>query len=776
MHAPAETRRLLRERLARFLGAEPQPRMRDDRPKLADESFLALMLGLHIEFESDVETARNIYEAAAVGVADHPSLDSLLKEGAIRVTWGRVSMLPPHGRGEVINAPPAGVIALRTRWHKQTFSLASALHARSDLATAAVAIEQEAGIPGTVACQTPEWVASRLWDRSPLVNTNPKAALREWVDRWVAMGAPTLVPNRAWSPDFAKVFLDNALDVLGSDAGLPEWSDRREHIVAELVLANGQLRQNIERYVAPLPPTAVGRAVWLGGHQIEQPLMEALFASHDTYGLLRLILTEVEQTDLSPAPNALSVGILALIVGHLDLFHMLLFWIGRHPRLLADMLLYPPTAALACMLIARWQAPHDAWNRELTLRDHQSAKASAFADAVSVMGHYLKQSAVPPDEVAALLEFLHSDPQRQVAEGAGSTTTLIGTLRSELVGQSAETLSAMVSALVPSLAEPGLEAPAFAAALDIIEIGNLARTVDPPPLVDVYLRSVARGAYTLTAHRISHGAAVSLFALASRESAARRSEFLFPLAVEGRVKAVGDQNPYALADDIARSIRCHIRVLSRVIAGLAEEQPADLVDALIAAIRPVPLKIQGHVSIAALAPRYEIEGAFAKHDRPIAADIGAALTALRPAQADRILGALLETSEPMILAQMLTYAPRSMRDRIEKRIAEISPADAGEIRSLPEVQARIDTLLAAGMTASAAKFIHEERSVQTRGKAPGRVLARLHADLRLFFAQGDWTSIANIQMPDDLQGMERVFRARHHRFLPRSYGTKEAFG
>jgi hypothetical protein len=87
--------------------------------------------------------------------------------------------------------------------------------------------------------------------------------------------------------------------------------------------------------------------------------------------------------------------------------------------------------------------------------------------------------------------------------------------------------------------------------------------------------------------------------------------------------------PYTLADDIARSIRCHIRVLSRVIAGLAEEQPADLVDALIAAIRAVPLKIQGHVSIAPFAPRYEIEGAFAKHDRPIAADIGAALTALR---------------------------------------------------------------------------------------------------------------------------------------------------
>jgi hypothetical protein len=220
-HAPAETRRLLRERLVQFLIAEHSPKAPDERPKLADELFLALMLGLHIAFEGDVESARKIYDAAAAGVADHPSLDNLLKEGAIRVTWGRVSMIPPHRRGEVINPPPVGVIALRTQWHKQTLSLASALHARNDLATAAAAIEQEAGIPGTVACQTPEWVAARLWDRSPLIDTDPKAALREWVDRWVAMGAPSLVPSRAWSPDVAKALLDNALDVLGLDAGQP---------------------------------------------------------------------------------------------------------------------------------------------------------------------------------------------------------------------------------------------------------------------------------------------------------------------------------------------------------------------------------------------------------------------------------------------------------------------------------------------------------------------------------------------------------------------------
>jgi hypothetical protein len=54
---------------------------------------------------------------------------------------------------------------------------------------------------------------------------------------------------------------------------------------------------------------------------------------------------------------------------------------------------------------------------------------------------------------------------------------MIGTLRGELVGQSAEPLSVMASALASSFSPSGLEAPEFAAALDIIEIGDLAALV-----------------------------------------------------------------------------------------------------------------------------------------------------------------------------------------------------------------------------------------------------------------------------------------------------------
>ncbi|MET4262323.1 hypothetical protein ABIC09_007301 [Bradyrhizobium sp. S3.12.5] len=54
----------------------------------------------------------------------------------------------------------------------------------------------------------------------------------------------------------------------------------------------------------------------------------------------------------------------------------------------------------------------------------------------------------------------------------------------------------------------------------------------------------------------------------------------------------------------------------------------------------------------------------------------------------------------------------------------------------PKFKQELKALLAAGMTTGAANFIHDERGIETFGNSPGRTLARLHADLRLFFAHG----------------------------------------
>jgi len=81
----------------------------------------------------------------------------------------------------------------------------------------------------------------------------------------------------------------------------------------------------------------------------------------------------------------------------------------------------------------------------------------------------------------------------------------------------------------------------------------------------------------------------------------------------------------------------------------------------------------------------------------------------------------LETDEPMMLAQLVEVAPHETHSRIRARIAELTPEEAGDVHSLPEIQARIDRLLAAGALDAAAKFVEVENSLRTLGKVPGRV-------------------------------------------------------
>src|SRR5262249_30700022 len=135
--------------------------------------------------------------------------------------------------------------------------------------------------------------------------------------------------------------------------------------------------------------------------------------------------------------------------------------------------------------------------------------------------------------------------------------------------------------------------------------------------------------------------------------------------------------------------------------------------------------------VAAFAARFETDPYRGPGDRPIAEDLAAALPALGGDQRERLLLAILDIDEPVVLARLLGLAPPATRDRIARRIANLSPSDAGDIRSLPEAVLRIEELLAAGASDAAAKFVAAERGLKTFGQVPGRELTRFWIDLRL---------------------------------------------
>ena len=274
------------------------------------------------------------------------------------------------------------------------------------------------------------------------------------------------------------------------------------------------------------PATIVDRALWLQGHNLERMIVGSLREFDDVFGLVRLLLNDVEATDHAPAPHKLAGDLFALAIERPELLATLLFRSRGSPVLLADLLLYPGTSALASLLISQWQSSPGAWERELTTRDDHTTKMIAFADAVSIMGSFLEAGTLRSEEVGSLVNWLHRTAQPGFIDELGNDEVMLGAVRSELVRQSPETLSAMVSGLMT--AGQCLGTSSFAAVLDIIDVGGLSGKVDAKAIVSAYSRSVATGGYTLSAGRVSASAAGSLFEMASVAPELRK-EFLYPL-------------------------------------------------------------------------------------------------------------------------------------------------------------------------------------------------------------------------------------------------------
>ena len=759
-HVPIETRRVLRDRFERNLPVQRHERLLGPDAKIIpDERMLRLLLCLEVGFENAWDRARAICSAARQTDGAEPPLEELVGAGWGRVVWGRFFISFDQARA--VPESMTGLAAFLKRRHGETFSFNGQCKGDPEVDDLVAAIERGNIAPTGLSCRNPDWVAARLWEEMLTGSSEPETILARWADKWSLLGHPTLVPARVWGEDVAEAFRGAAMSVIAAETGMLGWEETRAAYVRRAALAANLSTAAAESYFDLIPKALVDRALWFDRPTAEKAGYEAFDALGDIFGLARLLFEDAAAASNALAPHPIVVALTDFAIDRAELFLFLLFRVRAEPVLLADLALHPRTAALACLLVARWPSPSNAWDQALTERHNRVAKSEAFEDAVSILGEYLTDGRTPPEEAAALLKWLHRDVKSGFVEDRIDDEFPLAALRAELRRQPAEVFQGIAVALVGRGSVEGLGTPDFAALLDLVDLGNLANAIEPSPIVDSYIRSLDLGDYGLSAHRIGNAGARALFELAAR-GPELRERFLYPLRVKERLIAGAHENQYTLADTIARSVRAHIRMLCRAIAGLGAP-PDDLVAALTVAIKSGALKHDEKGRVSAFSPRYEANSA----DRPLAADVGVALSTVDGDGATRILDAILETDEPLILAQLMDFAPFRMRARIEVRIAALAPTDTGEIRSLPEMQARIQQLLATGAADAAARFIEAEETLRTWGKTPGREVARFEARMRLLLLRNDWDGIRDtpeptFASPQDqtaAQGILRSFRA-----------------
>jgi hypothetical protein len=322
----------------------------------------------------------------------------------------------------------------------------------------------------------------------------------------------------------------------------------------------------------------------------------------------------------------------------------------------------------------------------------------------------------------------------------------LATLRRELVGVAKPILLAMAESLHGAGLQRGLGASEFAAVLDLVEIGGLSTDLEPTAVVEAYAQSVRAGGYSLSAHRLSIAGAAALFRLASRNPTLRQM-FLYPLDIKDRSAAADVNNDrYAVAESVARSLRAHIRILCRALVGMGEDMSDNLINAVVAAVQSGALEHKEKGRIGAFAPRFEQNILGPVLDRPLAADLGAALSVLSDKRRAKLLSAVLETDEPLILAQLLSFGPPTIRARVEERITALAPLQAGVIQSSTEMQARIDELLTVGAANAAERYMEADEGLRT-AQVPGREAARFRNRLRLHHLRGEWPAIESATTP-----------------------------
>jgi hypothetical protein len=749
----------LRDRLNRFLPSQRDAMgvRRTGAVTLPDEALLELLLHLGIEFASDEAAARASYAAVLPANSGEPSFEGLIEDEWLRVIWGRITV--PFEISRAAQTAPDGTLsalkALLKGRFEHAYRISNEARGKTELAPVVAAIERRELEPSGIGCQSTEWIAARLWDRAPIDPDDKTVALRLWVDRWQELGSPSLNPAVAWGEADALAFWDAATEMLESKAGLVGWGELRAGFIERMARVSGQASSDLGSYVPAVPDTLVDRMLWLEDNRLQRGIRELLDGCESISAVLGLLLNNIEASDHAPAPHPFGARLLALAAERAELFLILLFGLRARPKVLADVLLNPPTSALACLVVGQWQSPGGGWDRELTGRDDEATKAIAFADAASVMGWFLQQGSLPPAEAAALLKWLHGIAKPGFIEDQERDEPMLAALRGELVGQSPDILAAMIAALAAPMPTAGLGTPEFAAALDTIDIGKLADRVDPAPVIAAYTQSVAAGEYSLSANRVSVSGAAALVELAAGKPELRGS-FLHPVDIKARLTDGAEENPFTLEDILSRALRTHIRILSRAAAGWREAPPDDLIDALVNAVKSGALKHSEKGRIPAFAPRHEKNALGVSFDRPIAADLGAALGALNEGDRERLLVAILETDEPMVLAQLLAFAPYPARARIKKRAEEILPSEAGELRSLPEAQDRIEALLSASIVEAAARFIEHEQGLRTFDNVGGRAMTRLRSELRLLLLKGDWGGIVKTTLPAELSEPEKI--------------------
>lgn len=786
MWAPLKARLELRQMFERWL-SRSRHHLRSFEPgEPVDElSLLELCRHYRLEYPGSAQDIATIWDESEHRLADGgPTFAELVHAGWVFFDGGRwVMQGAPAGTSLDIVYPSPSTKELLTGLRKARLVPRTETPAQS----AQELVERLSAadlLARRIPTKNPEWLVGKLWEQlcpklkplstedndtlqaEPATVNDPDSPLTlleadiaavdkaflEW-SAWCDILGSTVKWDVSWGDTEMQCCREAALRVLERQALWGAW-DNDVTRYAEVLETTFALSKDQMRYVgAPTkapPRTLVSRADWLSWPEIEHLMMGRLGRS--TVGFaFGVLCSELEATDIGPNVTTTATAVMSFAVDHPMALQQLLFRTEAVPSLLVDMLMHQRTACLATRLAIEWRP--DSW-RDSDRNVNREAQTTAFAvqDSLSLLHYHLGQSTLDLEEFAALVTWCY-------AGGAGSRKRVAdsrGPVGQQLLGMIAkenqEIQSAVLQYLVDQVAyEDNIPRARFAGVLDALEYLSSATSVDTFQVVALYSKFARKLHLDWTdAFSLSEKLAARLVVTALAQSAPERDALLLPFDTAKLLRETPDDERTSVHYSVAQTLRQHVRLLARAVAGWPDgEVPTELCDALQTLISRSVIEHAEKGRVGALTDRYTPVRFYAKKESSPALDLAAAWRRLNTRRQEDMLVALVQSDDPVLLAELLQNLPAAAKPTIRTKLRQLKPGEASSVWSWPELQQRITSLLAAGEYELAREHLNEAQKDLDRAPLEFR-LNFFSLELQLLLKEKSWTALDATDIPPAL--------------------------
>ncbi|KWB20845.1 hypothetical protein WL32_17095 [Burkholderia cepacia] len=788
MDAPLKVRHELRQMFERWLPRSRHPRLTLGSDEVIDElSLLDLCRHYRLEYPGGAEDVAKSWDASEQRIADGgPTFDDLARFGWVFFDGGRwIMQSPPLGMLSHINYPSPSAEIFLTGLGK------ARLVAKTDepppgTQALAARILAEDWLDRHIPTRDPDWLASRMWAQlcpkpQPLAEGNSGNASQAATPIASEAGGPSAFrPAEAGDVDRAFLEWSAWCDVLGAASrwdpgwGAAEmqycrqaahraldrqalwgaWDDdaARYADVLEKTFAipRDQLRYAGTPRKAP-PRTLVSRADWLKRPEVEHLMMERFGASTVSFAF-GLLCSELEKTDIGPNITTTAATVISFATDHPMAFQQLLFRVDAMPALLVDMLIHPRTACLAAKLSIEWRPPFGRDSDRNVSREAQT-KGFAVQDALSLLAYHLDQGTLDLEECASLVTWCYVDGAHSKGPVADSRRSSGRQLLRMAGGKKEELQSAVLQHLVDQASyEDNVPRARFAGVLDGLGcLSNSPRAV-AYPIVALYSK-FARDLHLewTDASHLPAELAARLVATALAQAASERDGLLVPFDSAKLLRETADDERPALLASIARTLREHVRLLARAVAGWPDGTvPRELCDAFHALISRSVIEHAEKGRVGALTDRYSLSRFFfAREEGSPAQDLATAWRRLDDSRQKAMLQALAQSDDPVLLAELCQHLPAAAKPGIQARLRQLKPGEASTPWTWPELQHRVASLLVAGEYALAREHLNEAQ--QDLDRAPPQFrLGLFGLGLQLLLKEKNWTALDGAVVPPTL--------------------------